>query len=75
MKKERIYFTEISGSYSANEIYKKVRPIESKKFILNLHKGFATFQNFNGDPLFGEGNERDNIPMDAAGTLKFDMCK
>ncbi|MCX7916956.1 MAG: DUF4832 domain-containing protein [bacterium] len=75
MKKEKLYFTEISGSYSANEIYKKVRPIESKKFILNPHKGFATFQNFNGDPLFGEGNERDNIPMDAAGPLKFDMCK
>ena len=31
---------------------KKCRPTESKGFLLNPHKGCATFQRFNGDPLF-----------------------
>ncbi|MCM8785331.1 MAG: DUF4832 domain-containing protein [Candidatus Omnitrophica bacterium] len=75
MKRERLYFREIIGSYSSEEIYKKVRPKEKKDFTLNPHKGFATFQNFNGDPLFGEGNDRDNLPMDAAGPLKFEFKK
>jgi len=30
----------------------KVRPKESTKFLLNPHKGCATFQHFNGDPLY-----------------------
>ena len=30
----------------------KVRPKESTEFLLNPHKGCATFQHFNGDPLF-----------------------
>ena len=31
---------------------KRFRPTESSEFILNPHKGCATFQRFNGDPLF-----------------------
>lgn len=30
----------------------RARPRESKEFLLNPHKGCATFQHFNGDPLF-----------------------
>jgi len=30
----------------------KARPNESREFLLNPHKGCATFQHFNGDPLF-----------------------
>jgi len=30
----------------------RVRPKESTEFLLNPHKGCATFQHFNGDPLF-----------------------
>ena len=31
---------------------KRSRPTESTDFLLNPHKGCATFQRFNGDPLF-----------------------
>ena len=31
---------------------KRCRPTESSEFLLNPHKGCATFQRFNGDPLF-----------------------
>ncbi len=31
---------------------KRYRPTESNVFLLNPHKGCATFQHFNGDPLF-----------------------
>lgn len=31
---------------------KRYRPTESREFLLNPHKGCATFQRFNGDPLF-----------------------
>lgn len=30
----------------------RFRPAESKEFVLNPHKGCATFQRFNGDPLY-----------------------
>ena len=32
--------------------YKKVRPQEMISFLRNPHKGFATFQRFEGDPLY-----------------------
>ena len=31
-------------------VYRKVRPTESKAFLLNPHKGIATFGRFDGDP-------------------------
>lgn len=31
---------------------RRFRPTESKTFLLNPHKGCATFQRFNGDPLY-----------------------
>jgi hypothetical protein len=31
---------------------KRCRPTETRDFLLNPHKGCATFQRFNGDPLF-----------------------
>lgn len=34
------------------KVIKKARPTEMKKPLLNPHKGMATFQHFNGDPLF-----------------------
>ena len=34
------------------EPHKKVRPKEMKSPLLNPHKGCATFQRFNGDPLY-----------------------
>jgi len=33
-------------------VYKKARPGELTTFLLNPHKGFATFQHFEGDPLY-----------------------
>jgi hypothetical protein len=75
MNKQREYYTKVSGFYSPEEKFKKVRPTESKELILNPHKGFATFQRFNGDPLFGEGEDRNNLPMDAAGPLEFELIK
>ncbi|HHN46411.1 MAG TPA: DUF4832 domain-containing protein [Planctomycetes bacterium] len=36
-------------------VFRKVRPRESSRYILNPHKGFATFQHFEGDPLFEAG--------------------
>ena len=41
--------------FSANQTIQRVRPRESKECILNPHKGTATFQRFNGDPLY-DGN-------------------
>ncbi|MEI6846373.1 MAG: hypothetical protein WCK36_04920, partial [Candidatus Firestonebacteria bacterium] len=40
------------GGWDKAEKHKKVRPVESKEYFLNPHKGIATFQHFNGDPLF-----------------------
>ena len=38
------------GIYGPNEKYKKARPIESKRYFPNPHKGMVTFQHFHGDP-------------------------
>lgn len=69
MDKYSVYWTKVSGSYDPKEIYKKVRPIESKEFLLNPHKGFATFQHFNGDPLF------EGTTWSESGPLKFEVIK
>jgi len=38
------------GAYAPGERYKKVRPVESRAYLTNPHKGMMTFQHFHGDP-------------------------
>jgi len=38
--------------YAPDQVFQRVRPKESKEYILNPHKGTTTFQRFNGDPLY-----------------------
>ena len=52
MDMPKTYYTEVSGKYAPGEIWKKVRPVEYTGFLNNPHKGTATFQHFNGDPLY-----------------------
>lgn len=56
---------------SAHDFYKekdwhRIIPRESKELFLNPHKGIATFQRFNGEPLFPPLR-----PDDAAGPTNF----
>ncbi len=53
-------------AFSADQTIQRVRPKESKAYILNPHKGTTTFQRFNGDPLY-EGNRWN----DAVGPVEF----
>jgi len=43
------YWRDVFGK---DEVIQRVRPTESKEYILNPHKGTTTFQRFNGDPLY-----------------------
>lgn len=43
---------------------KRYRPTESTSFLLNPHKGCATFQHFNGDPLFEGTRWSEEGPLD-----------
>jgi len=49
---KNMFYTSVSGSYVAEEKWRKVRPKESSEYLNNPHKGLQTFQHFNGDPLF-----------------------
>src|ERR1035437_6725749 len=49
-----VYLADGKGVWGKDEKFKKVRPKESNEYFLNPHKGIATFQHFNGDPLFKE---------------------
>lgn len=40
------------AGYTPNQTIQRVRPRESDAYLLNPHKGTATFQRFNGDPLY-----------------------
>lgn len=44
--------------------HKKVRPTEFKGFLLNPHKGCATFQRFNGDALYPTQRWSEEGPTD-----------
>ncbi len=61
--------TDKRGSYAHGEKIKKVRPQESNEYLHNPHKGLATFQHFNGDPLFP------CTSWSEAGPLKFEFKK
>jgi len=41
--------------FAPNQTLQRVRPKETREYVLNPHKGTTTFQRFNGDPLY-EGN-------------------
>lgn len=66
---DKNYFYRVSGAYLPTEIYKKVRPEESHELLMNPHKGFVTFQHFNGDPLF------DDVYWSEEGPLEFEFVK
>jgi len=38
------------------EIIQRVRPVESRAYVANPHRGTATFQRFNGDPVTPNGS-------------------
>jgi hypothetical protein len=38
-------------SFSDDQVVQRIRPIESTAYLPNPHRGTATFQRFNGDPL------------------------
>lgn len=38
--------------FGRDEVIQRIRPTESHEYIRNPHKGTATFQRFNGDPLY-----------------------
>jgi hypothetical protein len=38
--------------FAAREVIQRVKPTESDAYLYNPHKGTATFQRFNGDPLY-----------------------
>ena len=39
--------------FGPDEVVQRVRPTESTDYLPNPHRGTATFQHFNGDPLYG----------------------
>jgi len=39
------------NQFGPNEVVQRVRPIESRAYIANPHRGTTTFQRFNGDPV------------------------
>jgi hypothetical protein len=52
-------------AYGPDEVVQRVRPEHTAELILNPHKGTATFQRFNGDPLYPDLGWDDNDgPMD-----------
>jgi hypothetical protein len=47
--------------FGEQETIQRVRPRESKEYILNPHKGTTTFQRFNGDPLYERNRWNDRV--------------
>ena len=39
-------------NYADSELVQRIRPIESKDYLPNPHRGTTTFQRFQGDPLY-----------------------
>jgi hypothetical protein len=52
MDNYRHFHTEVEGTWAPGEKFRKVRPVETKEYLRNPHKGIVTFQHFNGDPMF-----------------------
>ncbi|MFC1451728.1 DUF4832 domain-containing protein [Verrucomicrobiota bacterium] len=44
--------------FGPDEVIQRVRPAESFEYLNNPHRGTATFQRFNGDPVAGDRNDR-----------------
>ena len=68
--KYKVFLADRKGGWGKDEKFKKVRPLESKEFFLNPHKGIATFQNFNGDPLFKDTFWTEKGPAPAEADMK-----
>src|SRR5512140_1846975 len=51
--------SEWRAGFAAGQTIQRVRPKETREYVLNPHKGTTTFQRFNGDPLY-EGNRWDD---------------
>ncbi len=67
-KKRKV--SEWRKGFAEGETIQRVRPTESKKYILNPHKGTTTFQRFNGDPIY-----RGNKWSDKIGPIEFPSFK
>jgi len=47
--------------FAPDQRFQRIRPRESKDYILNPHKGTTTFQRFNGDPLYPDLRWHDDL--------------